>query len=158
MPKATVLLAAVLILASCATSPRMTPAERLAFYQANAGETVRGFAHPRTTLWGWRSLGDSAVAVWPRSDQGFLLELTTRCPGLIGATSIDLTNRAGRVSAGFDSVIVRNSMRTDSAGRFNCRIQTIRPINTRVVKELKSDLGEVGSTERDPSIPDEPEQ
>ena len=158
MKKATLLLSAVLVMTACATSPRMTTTERLAFYQANAGEAVRGFAYPRTALWGWRSLGDSAVAVWPRRDEGYLLELTGRCPGLIGATAIDLTNRAGRVSAGFDSVIVRNSMQTDSAGRFNCRIRTIRPINTHVVKESKSDLGELGSTDRDPSIPDEPEQ
>jgi hypothetical protein len=39
-----------------------------------------------------------------------------------------------------------------------CTIRTIRPINTQVVKESKSDLGEGEVTERDPSVPDEPTQ
>jgi uncharacterized protein YceK len=153
--KTTLLLVACLILAGCASSStRMTPAERLEFYRAHAGEPVRSFIFTGR-LWGWRSLGDSALTIWTRSDQGFLIELMHRCPDLPFATSIGLTNRTSRVSAGFDSVVVQ---RPGVQGtRTTCRIDTIRPLNTRVVQERKKDLQDVETLERDPSVPDEPQ-
>ena len=148
------LLGALLLVAGCASQHRMTPAERLEFYRSHAGEPVRSF-HFTGRLWGWRSLGDSALTVWTRSDQGFLLELMHRCPDMPFATSIGLTNRTSRVSAGFDSVVVQ---RTGIQGsRTTCRISTIRPLNTRVVQEPKSELQDVEVLERDPSVPDEPQ-
>ena len=148
------LMGALLLVTACATSPRMTPAERLEFYRANAGEPVRSF-HSPGRLWGWRALGDSALTVWTSSNQGFLLELAHRCPDMTFASSIGLTTRTSRVSAGFDSVVVhRSGVR---AARTTCRIDTIRPLNTRVVKESKRDLHDVDLEERDPSIPDDPQ-
>lgn len=148
------LLIALLLVTACATSPRMTAAERLEFYRANAGEPVRSF-HSPSRLWGWRALGDSALTVWTSSNQGFLLELAHRCPDMTFASSIGLTTRTSRVSAGFDSVVIH---RTGSpSARTTCRIDTIRPLNTRVVKESKSDLQDVDIEERDPAIPDEPQ-
>jgi Family of unknown function (DUF6491) len=145
------LVVAVLTVAACASSTRTTPAERLEFYRANAGEPVRSFT---TTgrLWGWRALGDSALTVWTRRDQGFLLELSHRCPDLAFATSIGLTTRSSRVLAGFDSVVVPR--RGPPGGPVSCRIGTIRPLDTRVVREAKSDLQDLDLVERDPSVPD----
>jgi hypothetical protein len=149
------LLAALLLLvAGCSSTQRMTTAERLEFYRAHAGDPVRSI-HFTGRLWGWRSVGDSALTVWTRSDQGFLIELMHRCPDMPFATSIGLTNRTSRVSAGFDSVVVQ---RPGVQGtRTTCRINTIRPLNTRVVKEPKSELQDVEVLERDPSVPDEPQ-
>jgi hypothetical protein len=147
-------LAATLLVTACATSERMTAAQRLEFYRAHAGEPVRSISLTGR-LWGWRSLGDSALTVWTRSDQGFLLELFSRCSDLQFASSIGLTTRTGRVSAGFDSVVVQGS--GGQGGRVTCRIDTIRPLNTRVVKEAKRDLQDVDLVERDPSVPDEPQ-
>jgi len=152
----TLLLTSLLLVTACAGQPSMTASERLELYRAHAGDPVSGFQFTGR-LWGWRSLGDSALAVWPRSNQGYLVELTGRCSDLPFAHSIGLTSSVGRVSAGFDRVIVRlPSNRTPS--QLGCTIRTIRPINTQVVKESKSDLGEGEITERDPSIPDEPNQ
>lgn len=148
------ILGALLLVTACATSSRMTPAERLESYRANAGEPVRSFQSPGR-LWGWRALGDSALTVWTSGSRGFLLELANRCPDLPFASSIGLTNRSGRVSAGFDSVVVRRS--GVQGNRTLCRIDTIRPVNTRVVKESSSDLNEVDLVERDPGEPDEPQ-
>lgn len=150
----TLQLGAFVLLAACAGSPRMTTPERLELYRAHAGEPVNSFRFTGT-LWGWRSLGDSALSVWTRSNQGYLLELVGRCQDLAFAHSISLTSRTGRVSAGFDRVIVQRSG-SSSPNRAGCSIRTIRPINTQVVREEKSDLGEVEVSERDPSIPDEP--
>jgi hypothetical protein len=170
------LLSALLLVTACATSTtRMTPAERLEFYRANAGEPVRSF-HSPGRLWGWRAIGDSALTVWTSSNRGFLLELTHRCPDMAFASTIGLTTRTGRVSAGFDSVVVQRSgvqsggiqssgvqrSATQRSGfqsdRTLCRIDTIRPLNTRVVKEAKSDLHDADLIERDPSEPDAPEE
>ena len=148
------ILSALLLVTACATSSRTTPAERLEFYRANAGEPVRSF-HSPGRLWGWRAIGDSALTVWTSSSRGFLLELAHRCPDMAFATSIGLTTRTSRVSAGFDSVVVRRS--GVPGNRTTCRIDTIRPLNTRVVKESKRDLHDVELEERDPTIPDDPQ-
>ena len=153
----TLLLMSLLLVTACAGQSRMTPAERLELYRAHAGEPVPSFQFTGT-LWGWRSLGDSAVALWPRRNQGFLVELAGTCPDLSFAHSIGLTSRTGRVSAGFDRVIVHRSTTTRSPAGLGCSIRTIRPINTEVVKESESDMGDVEVTERDPSTPDEPAQ
>ena len=147
------LLSALLLVTACATSPRMTPADRLEFYRANAGEPVRSF-HSPSRLWGWRALGDSALTVWTSSNQGFLLELAHRCPDMTFASSIGLTTRTNRVAAGFDSVVLHRSGVQRS--RTTCRIDTIRPLNTRVVKEPKRELQDADIVERDPSEPSEP--
>ena len=153
----TLLLVSLLLVTACAEQPQMTPAERLELYRAHASEPVSGFQFTGR-LWGWRALGDSALAVWPRSNQGYLVELTGRCQDLRFAISIGLSSSmGGRVSAGFDRVIV-NLPSNRTPNRVGCTIRTIRPINTQVVKESKSDLGEGEVTERDPSIPDEPTQ
>jgi len=149
------LLGALFLVTACATSSsRTTPAERLEFYRANAGEPVRSF-HSPGRLWGWRAIGDSALTVWPSSSRGYLLELAHRCPDMAFATSIGLTTRTSRVSAGFDSVVVR---RPGVPGNpTTCRIDTIRPLNTRVVQESKRDLHDLELEERDPSIPGDPQ-
>lgn len=153
MRKTLTVVVAALLVSACASPERMTSAQRLEFYRSHAGEPVRSI-NSTGRLWGWRSLGDSALTVWTRSDQGFLLELFSRCPDLQFASSIGLTTRTGRVSAGFDSVVVQ---RGGQGGRTTCRIDTIRPLNTRVVKEAKRDLQDVDLVERDPSVPDEPQ-
>jgi len=150
------LLMSLLLLTACAGQPSMTPSERLDLYRAHASEPVSGFQFTGR-LWGWRPLGDSALAVWPRNNQAYLVELAGRCQDLPFALSIGLTSSVGRVSAGFDRVIVRLPSNR-SPNRVGCTIRTIRPINTQVVKESKGDLGEGEVTERDPSIPDEPTQ
>jgi hypothetical protein len=172
------LLSALLLVTACATSTtRMTPAERLEFYRAHSGEPVRSF-HSPGRLWGWRAIGDSALTVWTSSNRGFLLELTHRCPDMAFASSIGLTTRTGRVSAGFDSVVVQRSgtpgsglpigtVQTTGVQRGSvqrsamqnnqtlCRIDTIRPLNTRFVKEAKSELHDADLIERETPEPGE---
>lgn len=154
MRRAMTLLAALFLVAGCATPPRQTPAERLEFYRSNAGEPVSSIHVPRN-LWGWRSLGGNSLTIWTRSDTGFLLELVGHCPDMAFATSIGLTRSAGRVWAGFDSIVIQRSSRP--GGPTTCRIDTIRPLNSHFVKEAKRDLSEVDVVERDPVAPAEPQ-
>jgi hypothetical protein len=142
------------LVAACSTQPRMTTAERLDFYRSHSGEPVRSFS-TQGRLWGWRPIGDGALTVWTRRDQGYLLELVNRCPEMAFTSSIGLSSRIGRVSAGFDSVLIP---RGGAAGRpVSCRINTIRPVNTRVVKESKRDLMDLDLIESDPAATDEPQ-
>jgi hypothetical protein len=150
----TSLLGVLFLVTACASNPsRMTPAERLEFYRANAGEPVRSFQHTGR-LWGWRAINDSALTVWASGNRGYLLELFGRCPELTFATAIGLTNRTGRVSAGFDSVVF--DARTGRGMRTSCRIDTIRPLNARI-QEPQEELNGGETIERDPSVPDEPQ-
>ena len=80
--RTSLLLGALLLMTACTTPSRMTPAERLEFYRANAGEPVRSF-HSPGRLWGWRATGDSALTVWTSRNRGFLLELAHRCIHLL---------------------------------------------------------------------------
>jgi len=148
------LLSVLVLVTACATSPRTTPAERLEFYRANAGAPVSSF-HSPGRLWGWRAIGDSALTVWTTKNLGFLLELANQCPEMAVASSIGLTTRNDRVAAGLDSVVIQR--RGDAGSLSACRIDTIRPINTRVVKESKRDLHDVDLVDRDPAVPDEPQ-
>ena len=67
----TLLLMSLLLVTACAGQPSMTTSERLELYRADAGEPVSSFQFTGS-LWGWRSLGDSALAVWPRRNQATL--------------------------------------------------------------------------------------
>jgi hypothetical protein len=145
------LLGALVLVTACATPPLTTPAERLEFYRTNAGAPVSSF-HSPARLWGWRALGDSALTVWTSKNQGFLLELANQCPEMAVASSIGLTTRNEQVAAGLDSVVVQRRGGADSLSA--CRIDTIRPINTRVVKESKRDMQDVDLVTRDPAAPD----
>jgi hypothetical protein len=144
------LLGALVLVTACATPPPTTPAERLEFYRTNAGEPVRSFQSP-ARLWGWRALGDRALTVWTSKNHGFLLELAHQCPEMAAASSIGLTTRNEQVAAGLDSIVIQR--RGDAGGMSTCRVDTIRPINTRVVKEARRDLHEADLVNRDPAVP-----
>ena len=147
------LISAVFLVTACATSPTMTPAERLEFYRANAGDPVRSFDSP-ARLWGWRALGDSALTVWTSKSQGFLLELANQCPEMAVASAIGLTTRNDQVAAGLDSIVMQRRGSADKPA--TCLISSIRPINTRAVTESKRDLNDAGLVNRDPAAPGEP--
>jgi hypothetical protein len=151
---ASITLLATLLLAACASSPQMTREERIEWYRANAGEPVRSFFYSGH-LRGWTALDERSIALWTRSNEAFLLEFFGRCPDLAFASTITISNQIGRVNAGFDSVTVRRA--SGGIGGVRCRIETIRPVNTQVVKEPKRSLQEAELVERDPSAPDDPQ-
>jgi hypothetical protein len=129
-------------LAGCVMREGVPPTDYLEAYRAAAGEPQRNFAY-RGHLWGWRSLGGETIAVWTRSDTGYLLEVARPCKDLAFTVYITLTSRQGRVVAGADSVIAR---RIDGGvGGSRCRIESIRPLDARALREAKRNLleGEV---------------
>ncbi|MFT3761753.1 MAG: DUF6491 family protein [Pseudoxanthomonas sp.] len=142
-----ILLSACMVAAvvACASLPRQTNAERLALYRAHAGEPVKDFQY-FGSLNGWNPLGDQALAVWTRPSQAWLLELTGPCRDLDSAPAIGISNLMGRVSR-FDSIEVLGG--GPGAFRVPCRIDTIRPLDVKALKQAEKDLREAKLVERE---------
>ena len=134
-----------LSLTACATAGRLSDAEKVELYRAHAGEPVRDFRY-YGQLNGWTSLGDSALAVWTRPSEAWLLDLGGPCMDLSSAPTIGLTNHMGNVSAKFDSVIVYN---TPTGFRVPCRIRDIRPLDVKALRISEKELREARLQQRE---------
>jgi hypothetical protein len=154
VPRLWTALLAMLLASACASPPPMAPPEELERYRANSGEPVRSFTHTGH-LWGWRSLGDQALAVWTRRDQGYLIEFFDRCQNAAFASSITISNRSGRVVAGTDTITVRRI--SGGLGSSRCRIETIRPIDHTVIQAAKRELRDADWTVREVTEPGQPQ-
>lgn len=119
-------------LSACATgakTPSARDADTRALYQAHTGAPVDKFRlFGRLTR--WESLGDSALVVWTRPSEAWLLDLTGPCPDLEHAYAIGLTDSAGSVHARFDKVLVSSR----SPVKLPCFIAQIRPVDTKALK------------------------
>lgn len=117
------------LLAACSSTPRMSDADKYALYDAHAGEAVDHFRY-FGSINGWTPLGDSALAVWTRPSEAWLLDLSGPCQDLAFTNAIGLTSSMGRVNARFDKVLVR------STGSINmpCHIRQIRPLDVKAVR------------------------
>ena len=132
-------------LSACATTPKQSDAEKLALHRAQAGEPVKDFRY-FGTINGWTPLGDSALVVWTKPSEAFLLELYGPCSSLEYAPAITLSNTMGRVAARFDSVNVRGG--GSSNMDIPCRIQTIRLLDVKGLKQAQQELREAKLVER----------
>lgn len=135
--------AVAMALSACATGG-LRDAEKLDLYRAHAGDPVGSFNF-FGRLNGWTPLGDSALAVWTRPGEAYLLELSGPCQDLPFATTIGLTSSAGRVYERFDKVLVR------SPGSMNipCFIRTIHPLDVKAVRTSERELREARTEDRE---------
>ncbi|MFT4249621.1 MAG: DUF6491 family protein [Pseudomonas sp.] len=143
MNKGWSMLLAVSLLAGCATG-RLSDQERLQLYRAHAGAPVADFRYSGR-LDGWIDLGDSALAVWSRPNQAYLLELDGPCGNLAYSPTILITSLMDRVSARFDRVQVIDGPR---GFNLSCRIQSIRPLDVKALKASEKELREAGTQSR----------
>lgn len=142
--------AVALALAACATGPRLSDAQKLDLYRAHAGAPVKDF-HYFNDLNGWTDLGDSALAVWTRPSEAYLLELWGPCPDLQFTPAIGLTSQFGTVSANFDEVRVLRQPGTGPA--VPCRIKEIRPLDVKGLRASERELRQVQQQERTQQAP-----
>jgi hypothetical protein len=142
----------VMVLGACSSTPRMTDAERLAFYESHAGEPVNSFR-----LFGrinsWTRVNNSALVVWTRPREAWLLDLTT-CPDLQFASSITISHFANTVTARFDTVTPYGPG-ISRVGRVPCRILQIRPLDTTASSQT-GDEQAAENEERSDAPPAEP--
>jgi len=135
-----------LALAGCATTG-LTSADRLELYRAHAGPPQKDMQF-FGTLNGWTELGDSALAVWTRPSEAYLLELAGPCTDLSSAPAIGLTSRMGRVSAPFDKVLVRDPT---GGPRVPCFIKTIRKLDVKSLRAEEKEMRQAQVQEREES-------
>ncbi|GAB2621271.1 DUF6491 family protein [Novilysobacter erysipheiresistens] len=124
-------IAAALVLGACATGPRLPDDQRTQIYREAAGAPVGNF-HYFGTLDGWKSISDTALVVWVRARDGYLLTLSASCPQLDFAHAISVDDRNGRVYVG-DSVRVLGEGPT-----FPCQIAEIQPLDRDAARRAEA--------------------
>lgn len=134
-----------LTLAACSTTGRISSADRLELYRAHAGPPQQDLQY-FGSLNGWTELGDSALAVWTRPSEAYLLELRGPCDGLSYAPAIGLTSQMGRVSARFDKVLVRD---TTGGPRVPCFIGSIRKLDVPALRASEKERRKAEMAERE---------
>jgi putative hemolysin len=141
------LLLALLVatLAACASSPRLSDSQKYALYREHAGEPVRSFRYT-SRINSWTPLGDQALVVWTRPSEAYLLDLSGPCQDLGFASAITISNRFGEVTSRFDQVTVHGG--GTSSIRIPCRIQEIRPIDVKAIRQVERDRREAGTADR----------
>ena len=144
MKKMFVAMMLVAVLGGCATTGKLTSAERLDLYRAHAGEPVKSFRY-FGSLNGWTELGDSALAVWTKPNEAWLLNLSGPCMDLSFAPAISITNMMGQVSARFDRVIVHGG---GPMAHVPCRIDSIQPLDVKTLRASEKQLREAKISER----------
>ncbi|WP_313399398.1 DUF6491 family protein [Stenotrophomonas sp.] len=131
-------------LAGCATTGKLSSDERLQLYRSHAGAPVNSFKY-FGSLNGWTELGDSALAVWTRPSEAWLLNLGGPCMDLSYAPAITVTNMMGQVSARFDRVIVHGS---GPMAHVPCRIESIQPLDVKALRASEKEMREAKIAER----------
>jgi len=132
---------AVAALAGCASAgPKLDDAQRLALYRQHAGAPVDSFQY-FGRIDGWTPLGDSALGLWAKPSQAYLLELRGSCPGLDFAQAISVTNQMGRVHQRFDKVVVLDRQSI----KMPCFIDRILPLDVKALKQAQRDLRSAGT-------------
>lgn len=134
-----------LALSACATTGRLDDSQTLALYNAHAGPPVNDMLL-FGSINGWTALGDSALAVWTRPSEAYLLKLAGPCQGLDFAMAIGVTSSGSRVSRGFDKVLVR-----DPAGlpQLPCTISSIQKLDVKGLKASEKELRQAQVQERE---------
>src|SRR5690606_3544119 len=125
------LLAASVLLASCATTPQMGESDELALYMSHS-EQVQKVTYREPT--GWDDVGDSHVLLTIKPTEGWLLRLAPGCLDWSGSgPALSVSNIAGVVTAGFDKVT-----RLGPGTPMACRIQEIRVVDLGAVRDARN--------------------
>ena len=115
---------AVLGLAACASTRHDEP-DRLALYQAHAGEPVKRIRNYDGV--GWDRIDAEHILLTMRPREAWLLTLSGPClDWSSGSPFLRLSSQTGWVMAKFDRVHV-------SGSPVSCRIEEIRPVDTKAV-------------------------
>ena len=129
-------LAALALAASACATGQMSDNEKLALSRAHALAPVGSFRE-LMRIEGWTPLGDSALAIWTRPNEAYLLEISGPCPDLDFAQAIGLTSQFGIVYSRFDKVIPRA---VGGTRPISCQIHEIRPLDVKALKSAEKDI------------------
>jgi hypothetical protein len=123
---------ALLSLAACATTPRMSETDKLALYQGQAGAPVRSIRYVEPL--GWQRIDDLHIVLDSRPRESWLITMSGPCMSWGRADQpITINHNGGVVTAGLDSVEFL-------ASRISCRITEIRPVDPVAVRNARDAL------------------
>ena len=126
-------------LTACATN-RMNDTDRLAMYQANAGEPVRQIRY-RNAM-GWDRVDGSHVLLNMRPTEAWLLELSGNCLDWGGGSpGVQILSNSDWIVSKFDRLKA-------VASPVTCRIEEIRPIDVaglRAAQKSATDQASAGT-------------
>jgi hypothetical protein len=137
MKPSLILLAVLALAASACATGRMSDTEKLDLYRSHAQTPVPSFRY-LNRIDGWTPLGNSAVAIWTRPNEAYLLEMAGPCPDLDFAQAISLTSQSGIVYARFDKIVPRGGM--GGQPPIPCPIHEIRPLDVKGLKAAEKDI------------------
>ena len=128
-------LAALALATSACATGGMSDNDKLALYRAHAMAPVGSFRY-LNRIDGWTPLGDTALAIWTRPNEAYLLEVDGPCNDLDFAQAIGLTSQMGIVYSRFDKVIPR----AGGTRPIPCQIREIRPLDVKAIKSAEQDI------------------
>jgi hypothetical protein len=133
------------LLAACSSVPyAQRQQQREAAYAAAAGAPVASFRF--FNLWSWEPLSDSALVVYTRPDQAWLLDLDGACQNLEFTQAIGLTSNTGEVSASFDKVLTGRRY-------MPCTIMRIRPVDVKQLRVTQEAQRKINAQPREQPAP-----
>jgi hypothetical protein len=124
------------LLAGCAGTARLSDEERLARYQAYAGEPIERFTQLRID--NWESLDSNKLVLWNGRSEAYLLTVWDTCADLRQAQTITVVSASSHTVSVFDKIRVVKDPRFGPimTGFDTCPIREIRPVN---VKQMRAD-------------------
>ncbi len=124
-------LLAVLGLAACATS-RMSDTDRLALYQAHAGEPVKQIRNYNAM--GWDRVDDQHVVISMRPKESWLVKVSGPCLDWgSGSPTLHIKSQGSYVVAKLDRIFVNGSP-------VSCRIEEIRPVDVIALRAAQGSV------------------
>ena len=124
------------LLTACAGTPRLSDEERLARYQAYAGEPIERFTQIRID--NWESLDSNKLVLWNGRQEAYLLTVWDTCADLRQAQTITVISASSHTVSVFDKIKVVKDPRFGPimTGFDTCPIREIRAVN---VKQMRAD-------------------
>ncbi|GHB98682.1 DUF6491 family protein [Thermomonas carbonis] len=118
-------LLAVASLSACATN-RISDTDRLALYEAHAGEPVKQIRNHNAM--GWDRIDDQHVVLSMRPTESWLLRVSGPCLDWgSGSPVLRLSSSGAYVMAKFDRILTDGSP-------VSCRIEEIRPVDVKAMR------------------------
>jgi len=126
----------LVLLGGCAGTPRLSDEERLARYQAYAGEPIERFTQLRID--NWESLDSNKLVLWNGRSEAYLLTVWDTCADLRQAQTITVLSASSHTVSVFDKIKVVKDPRFGPimTGFDTCPIREIRPVN---VQQMRAD-------------------
>ena len=130
-------LLAVASLSACATN-RMSDTDRLALYQAHAGEPVKQIRN--TNAMGWDRVDDQHVVLNMRPKESWLVKVSGPCLDWgSGSPVLRLSSTGPYVMAKFDRILTEGSPAS-------CRIEEIRPVDVKALRAAQDAMAAQASS------------